>query len=70
LKIGGEIPLILEIALKIAKLDGEIPPIGSKNMKRGDFPLHNRKSSPYSPRNELHSEFNRKISAYISLVIN
>ncbi len=30
----------------------------------GDFPLHKRKTSPYLSRNELHSEFNRKISAY------
>jgi hypothetical protein len=30
----------------------------------GDFSLIKRKTSAYLPRNELHSEFNRKISAY------
>jgi len=35
--IGGEFPLILELLLKIAKIDGEIPPIYSKSMKMGGF---------------------------------
>ena len=34
----------------------------------GDFDLHNRKISPYIPRNEFNSASNRKISAYISLL--
>ncbi len=29
-----------------------------------DFVFHNRKTYPYIPRNEVNSEFNRKISAY------
>jgi hypothetical protein len=28
--------------------------------------MHKRKTSPYLPRNELHSAFNRKISAYFT----
>ena len=32
----------------------------------GDFALHSRKTSPYIPRKELHSAFNRKISAYFT----
>ena len=32
----------------------------------GEFALHNRKTSAYIPRNELHSAFNRKISAYFT----
>jgi hypothetical protein len=32
----------------------------------GDFVLHNRKTSPYLPRNKLHSSSNRKISAYLT----
>jgi hypothetical protein len=32
----------------------------------GDFALHKRKSSPYLPRNELHSSSNRKISVYFT----
>jgi len=35
-------------------------------MKIWYFALHNRKISPYLPRNELHSVFSRKISAYSS----
>jgi hypothetical protein len=31
------------MALKIAKIGGEIPSIDSKNMKMGDFALHNWK---------------------------
>jgi hypothetical protein len=44
-KIDGKIPLKLEIALKKAKIDGEIPTIDSNNVKKGDFSLHNRKNS-------------------------
>jgi hypothetical protein len=33
-------------------------------MKTGDFAWHNRKTSPYLAPKELHSENNRKISAY------
>jgi hypothetical protein len=33
----------------------------------GHFALHNRKTSPYFSRKELHSAFNRKISAYFAL---
>jgi hypothetical protein len=36
-------------------------------MKMGDFAWHKRKVSPYLARNELHSEYNRKISAYFTL---
>jgi hypothetical protein len=32
----------------------------------GEFALHNRKTSAYIPRNELHSAINRKISAYFT----
>jgi hypothetical protein len=39
-------------------------------MKMGNFSLHNRKSSPYFPRKELHSEINRKISAYFKVIKN
>ncbi|MCM3118667.1 hypothetical protein M3610_26125 [Neobacillus sp. MER 74] len=28
--------------------------------------MHKRKNFPYLPRNELHSAFNRKISAYFT----
>ena len=56
------------MALKIAKIDGEIPPIDSKNIKMGDFAWHNRKTSAYLARNEFHSEFNRKISAYFTFI--
>jgi hypothetical protein len=34
-------------------------------MKMGDFAWLKRKNSPYLAQNELHSEYNRKISAYI-----
>ena len=30
--------------------------------------MHNRKPSPYFPQNKLHSEVNRKISAYFTFV--
>jgi hypothetical protein len=33
-------------------------------MKKGDFALHNRKTSTYFSENELHFAFNRKTSAY------
>jgi hypothetical protein len=33
----------------------------------GDSALHNRKTSPYIPRNEQLSTSNRKISAYFTL---
>jgi hypothetical protein len=36
-------------------------------MKIGDFAWHNRKIPPYLARNELHSEYTRKISAYFTL---
>ena len=32
----------------------------------GDFEMHKRKNFPYLPRNELHSPFNRKNSAYFT----
>lgn len=54
--------------MKIAKIDGDIPPIDSKNMKMGDFPWHKQKTSPYLVRSELHSVFNLKISAYFTFV--
>ena len=34
----------------------------------GDFDLHNRKTSPYIPQNELNSTYNRKVSAYFTSV--
>jgi hypothetical protein len=36
-------------------------------MKIGDFAWHNRKIAPYLASKELHSEFNRKISAYFTI---
>jgi hypothetical protein len=36
-------------------------------MKMGDIAWHNRKISLYLARNELHSEYNRKISTYFTL---
>jgi hypothetical protein len=36
-------------------------------MKIGDFAWHNRKTFPYLAPKELHSEFNRKISAYFTI---
>ena len=54
------------ISLKITLIDGEIPPIDSKNGKIGNLALHKRKTSAYLPRNGLHSKINRKISAYYS----
>jgi hypothetical protein len=57
----------LYIALKIALIDGGIPPIDSKNVKIVGFRLHKRKTSAYFPRNKPHPVINRKISAYITL---
>jgi hypothetical protein len=48
----------------MAYINGGIPSIDSKNMKIGDFDWYNRKFSAYLARNKLHSEYNRKISAY------
>jgi hypothetical protein len=39
-------------------------------MKIGYFAWHNRKLSAYSARNKLHSEYNGKISAYFSSVVD
>jgi hypothetical protein len=36
-------------------------------MKIGDFAWYNRKISPYLASKELHSEFNRKTSAYFTI---
>ncbi len=33
----------------MAQIEGEIPPIGSKNVKMGGFSLLIRKNSPYLP---------------------
>jgi hypothetical protein len=52
--------------VKLALIDGEFPPIDRKNVKKGDFAWDNRKTSAYFARNELHSEINRKTSAYIT----
>jgi hypothetical protein len=51
----------------MAKIDGKIPPIGSKNMKTGDFAWHKRKNSAYLARSVFHSKNNRKNSAYFTL---
>jgi hypothetical protein len=51
----------------MAKIDGDIPLIDSKNMKFKDFSWLKRKISAYLARNELHSENKRKISAYFSV---
>jgi hypothetical protein len=40
--------------------------MASKNGKFEDFAYHNRKTSPYLAQNELHSDFNRKVSAYFT----
>jgi len=46
-------------------IDGlKIPPIGSKNVKIGDFVCNSRKTFLYLPLNELYSAYNGKISAY------
>ncbi|PFP15974.1 hypothetical protein COJ96_27505 [Bacillus sp. AFS073361] len=62
--IGGEFPLILELSLKIAEIDGEIPPIYSKSMKMGGLHCITGKTSLISPGSELQSAINRKNSAY------
>jgi hypothetical protein len=54
------------MSLKIAKIDGDIPLIDSKNMKLRGFPWLKRKISAYLARNEFHSEYKRKNSAYFS----
>jgi hypothetical protein len=36
-------------------------------MNKGNFAWHNRKISPYLASMELHSEFNGKISAYLTI---
>jgi hypothetical protein len=59
----------LEIALKVAKIDGEIPTIDLKNVKMSHFPLLNRKTSAYISRNELYSALNRKVSAYFKFFL-
>jgi hypothetical protein len=50
----------------VGQIDGEIPTIDSKYAKMEGFALHNRKTSPYIPRNELRSPSNRKTSAYFT----
>jgi hypothetical protein len=45
-------------------IDGDIPSICSKNVKKGYFFTLNRKTFPYLTRNEHISEFNRKMSVY------
>jgi hypothetical protein len=60
----------LKIALKIAKIEGEIPPIGLKYVKIGEFALHNRKASFYFTKNELHFAYNRKTSPYFMRLLN
>jgi hypothetical protein len=50
----------------MAKIDGDIPLIDSKNMKIRDYSWLKRKNSAYLARNELHFEYKRKISAYFS----
>jgi hypothetical protein len=50
----------------MAKIDGDIPLIGSKNMKLRGFSWLKRKISAYFARNELHSKNKRKNSAYFS----
>ncbi|UTR14309.1 hypothetical protein MM221_17355 [Salipaludibacillus sp. LMS25] len=56
--------------MKIASIDGISPSIESENLKMARFALHNRKISPYIPKNEPSSAFNRKISAYFTLTNN
>jgi hypothetical protein len=52
----------------MAQIDGEIPSIDPKNVEMGDFALDKRKTSAYLPRNELPFGFNRKNSAYFTLL--
>jgi hypothetical protein len=51
----------------MAQIHGNIHSIDSKYMKMGDFAWNKRKISPNLTGNELHSEYNRKISAYFYL---
>jgi hypothetical protein len=53
--------------MKIASIDGKVPPIGSENLKMARFALDNRKTSFYISKKELTSASNRKISAYFTL---
>jgi hypothetical protein len=55
-----------ENALKMARIDGEIPTIDSKNAKMEVLYLYSRKTFPYILRNGLHSLYNRKTSAYFT----
>jgi hypothetical protein len=50
----------------MARIDGGIPAIDSKNAKMEGFALHNRKTFPYIPQNGLHSPSNRKTSVYLA----
>jgi hypothetical protein len=50
----------------MARIDGGIPAIDSKNAKMEGFALRNRKTFPYILQNGLHSPFNRKTSAYFT----
>jgi hypothetical protein len=52
--------------LKKAKIDGGIPPIGSKNSKMEDFTLIKRKTSAYFHEKALDFTINRKTSAYLT----
>ncbi len=45
--ISGEISLISKITLKMTKIEGEIPTIGSKKVKKGGFVGDNRNFSAY-----------------------
>lgn len=67
--IDGGIPVILYMCVLEAKIDGDIPPMDMKNVRIGNFALHNRKSSPYLPRNELHFANSGKCSAYFFALV-
>jgi hypothetical protein len=54
------------MTLKIAKINGDIPLIDSKDMKLRYFSWLKRKISAYLAPNKLHSEYKRKNSAYHS----
>ena len=45
--ISGETSLISKITLKMTKIEGEIPTIGSKKVKKGGFVGDNRNFSAY-----------------------
>ncbi|MEW9109509.1 MAG: hypothetical protein AB2374_09170, partial [Cytobacillus gottheilii] len=47
---SGETTLISKITLKMTKIEGEIPTIGSKNVKKGGFLGDNRNFSAYLVR--------------------